>query len=120
MTFGGGGDGTLSFVVWPTHAGAVNDHGEEPMGDPDYSRGQIYWSTNEQGRLVGHCRIRVPKGSKDWTHVIYTHNPTKPGFITAQKLARPFRLPDGGDIDLIDITDEDVGVAVPPDKVLHD
>jgi hypothetical protein len=119
MSQPGGGDGTLSFVVWPTHAGAVNERGEEPMGDRDYERGQIFWSLNEQGRLVGHVRISVPSGPLDWTHIIYTHHPTKPGFITAQKLGQPFRLPDGGSIDLIDITDEDVK-PLNPDKVLHD
>ena len=115
----GSGDGVLSFVVWPTHAGAVNERGDEPMGDPDYQRGQITWAVNEQGRLVGSVHISVPSGNTDWTHIIYTHNPTKPGFVTAQKLAHPLRLPEGGSIDLIDITDEDVQ-PFSPDKVLHD
>ena len=111
-------EGTLSFVVWPTYAGAVNEFGEEPMGDPDYDRGQIVWSLNEQGRLVGSTRINVPRGSKDWTHVIYCHNPTEPGFIHAQKLAHPMRLPDGGTIDLLDITNGDIAVLDP--EVIHD
>lgn len=115
----GGGDGTLAFTVWPTHAGAVNERGEEPMGSPLYERGQIGWSLNEQGRIVGHVRISVPPGTKDWTHIIYTHHPSQPGFITASKLAQPFRLPDGGTIELIDITDVDVQ-PLTPDKVLHD
>jgi len=114
-----GGDGTLSFVVWPTYAGAVNERGEEPMGDRDYERGQITWELNEQGRLVGRTKINVPRGIGDWTHIIYCHNPTEVGFITAQKLAHPLHLPDGGCIDLIDITDGDVAVLA-PDKVLHD
>jgi hypothetical protein len=114
-----GNEGTLSFVVWPTHAGAVNDLGEEPMGHPDYQRGQIHWAVNEQGRLVGNVRISVPPGRRDWVHIVYTHHPTTPGFITASKLAQPFRLPDGGTIDLMDITDVDVQ-PLTPDKVLHD
>ena len=104
-------------VVWPTYAGAVNEAGEEPMGDRDYERGQIHWGLNEQGRIVGHTSISVPRGTKDWAHIIYTHHPTAPGFITAQKLAHPLRLPDGGTIDLLDITDDDV---LNPDKVFHD
>ena len=112
-------DGVLSFVVWPTHAGAVNALGQEPMGHADYSRGQIAWSVNEQGVLVGTVRICVPPGLQDWTHVIYTHTPTSPEFITAQKLAHPFHLPGGGTIDLIDITEQDVQ-PLTPDKVLHD
>jgi hypothetical protein len=119
MTAGGGGDGTLSFVVWPTYVGAVNEAGEEPMFDRDYERGQITWELNEQGRLVGRARISVPRGPRDWTHVIYCHHPTNPGYITAQKLFHPMHLPDGGTIDMIDITDEDVAV-LNPDKVLHD
>lgn len=119
MTDKGAGDGTLSFVVWPTHAGAVNEYGEEPIGDPDYERGQIFWGLNEQGRLVGHVEISVPRGTKDWTHIIYTHHPTTPGFITASKLAQPFRLPSGGTIKLLDITDEDVR-PLNPEPVLRD
>jgi len=89
------------------------------MGDPDYGRGQIYWNVNEQGRLVGHAHISVPGGTLDWTHVVYTHTPTRPEVVTAQKLAHPFHLPDGGTIDLIDITDDDVK-PLNPDPVLHD
>ena len=114
-----GGDGVLTMVVWPTHAGAVNERGEEPMSDPDYQRGQITWELNEQGRIVGRVKINIPRGMLDWTHVIYTHHPTTPTFIVAQKLAQPMRLPDGGTIDLLDITDDDVK-PFDPDPVLHD
>jgi hypothetical protein len=112
-------EGVLSFVVWPTHAGVCNERGEEPISDPDYERGQITWSVNEQGRLVGEVRVRVPRGTLDWTHVLYTHHPSSPAIITAQKLAQPFRLPDGGTIQLLDITDADVA-PLAPDPVLHD
>jgi hypothetical protein len=115
----GGGEGALGFVVWPTHAGAVNAAGEEPMFDLDYARGQISWAVNEQDRLVGSVRIKVPAGAADWTHIIYTHNPSQAGYLTAQKLAHPLRLPAGGTIDLIDITDQDVAIGA-PDKILHD
>jgi len=120
MPSGGGlNEGTLSFLVWPTYAGAVNENGEEPMGSPDYDRGQITWSMNEQGRLVGSTRINIPRGNLDWTHIIYCHNPSVAGFIVAQKLTHPIRLPDGGTIDLLDITDGDVSF-LNPDQVLHD
>ena len=119
MTTPGGGDGVLSMVVWPVYAGAVNEAGEEPMGERDYERGQITWALNEQDRIVGRAKISVPRGTKDWTHVIYTHHPTSPGFSTAQKLAHPMHLPDGGTIDLLDITDEDVR-SLDPDPVFHD
>ena len=118
QTPSGDNEGTLSFVVWPTHAGAVNERGEEPMGERDYERGQITWSLNEQGRLVGNVKILVPRGTAAWTHIIYCHNPTDPGFITAQKLAHPLRVPDGGTIDLIDITDGDIAVLTP--EKIHD
>ena len=109
-------EGTLSFVVWPTHAGAVNEDGEEPMGDRDYDRGQITWSMNEQGRLVG--AANMCSSWDDWTHLIYCHNPTEPGFITAQKLAHPMVLPIGGTIDILDITDGDIAVLNP--EYIHD
>jgi hypothetical protein len=112
-------DGELIAVVWPAYAGAVNDYGQEPMGDPDYDRGQIIWEMNEQGRICGRAKINIPRGARDWTHIIYAHHPTKPVFSTSQKLSHPFHLPDGGTIDLIDITDDDVR-PLNPDKVLHD
>lgn len=108
----------MSFTVWPTHLGAVNERGVEPLDDPDYSRGQIGWGLNEQGRLVGHASVDVPRGTWDWTHVIYAYTPTGPSFITAQKLSHPFRLPEGGVIRLLDITDGDVAVKCP--EPIHD
>ena len=105
-------------VVWPVYAGAVDAGGIEPMFDRDYERGQIFWGLNEQGRMVGRAKIIIPRGSRDWTHIIYCHNAFKPGYTWAQKLFHPMRLPDGGTIDLIDITDEDFGL-MSPDKVLH-
>jgi hypothetical protein len=108
--------GVLSAVVWPTWAGSVNEHGEEPISDPDYQRSQISWGLNEQGRIVGYAKIHVPRGI--WTHIIYHHHPTRGGYITAQKLAHPLQLSSDGEIELIDITDEDVK-PLNPDKVLH-
>jgi hypothetical protein len=117
---GGGGKGIFRAVVWPVYAGAVNAAGEEPMSHPDYERGVITWALNEQGRLVGNVRIKIPPGNRDWTHILYCHNQFKPNYSTAQKLHHPFRLPAGGSIELIDITDEDVKVRTNFDPVLHD
>ena len=116
-TLPGGGEGTLGFVVWPTHAGAVDGQGREPMFGLEYARGQINWNLNEQGKIVGNTRIQVPAG--DWTWIIYTHNPHNPGFITAKKLAHPLVLHEPGFIDLMDITEDEVK-PLSPDPVLHD
>ena len=111
------GKGVFSVVIWPNHAGAVDERGEEPLSDPDYQRGQIGWGLNEQGRLVGHVRINVPRGT--WTHILYCHTPAQPNFITVQKLSHPFVFSSPGTIKLLDITDDDVR-PFDPDRVLHD
>lgn len=112
----GGGDGVLAFVVWPTHAGAVNWRGEEPMFQPEYCRGQISWDMGDDGKLRGRAHIEVPAG--EWTHIIYSHDPYKPGFVTAQKLAHPLVLDEAGCIDLTEITEDEIK-PLAPDPVLH-
>lgn len=112
----GGGDGTLAFVVWPTHVGAVNPKGEEPIFQADYSRGQIFWDVTD-GVLRGRASVQVPKG--EWTHVIYCNDPYNPGYVNAQKLSHPLVLDFPGRIDLTEITEDDVK-PLAPDPVLHD
>lgn len=112
-----GGDGTLSFVVWPTHAGAVKSNGEEPMFGLEYQRGQIAWEMSEVGVLLGRATITVPAG--EWAWIIYCHNAFRPGFVTCSKLAHPLILPEPGTIDLAGISEDDVK-PLNPDKVLHD
>jgi hypothetical protein len=114
---GGGGEGVLGFIVWPTHAGAVNTSGEEPMFGIDYKRGQIYWAVNQHGVLRGRATICVPAG--EWQWIIYCHNPLEPGFITAQKLAHTLMLCEAGTIELSEITEDEVR-PLNPDPVLHD
>jgi len=113
----GGGDGVLSFTVWPTHAGAVRRNGDEPIFQADYRRGQIAWAVNGAGGLLGHTTIDVPAGEYHW--VIYCHDPYKPGYVTAQKLAHPLILDAPGTIDLTGITEAEVR-PLNPDPVLHD
>jgi hypothetical protein len=110
------GDGVLSFVVWPTHAGAVMANGDEPMFGLEYQRGQITWEMTE-GQLLGRATITVPAG--EWAWIIYCHNQFRPGFVTCQKLAHPLVLPAPGTIELAGISEDDVR-PLDPDPVLHD
>lgn len=111
------GIGVFSAVIWPTYAGAVKSNGQEPMFEIDYARGPIFWEMNEAGLLRGRAHIEVPAG--EWAWIIYCHNALRPGFVTAQKLAHPLVLLKPGNIDLTDITEEEVRV-LNPDPVLHD
>jgi hypothetical protein len=115
--FHGVGNGILSFVVWPTHAGAVKSNGEEPMFGLGYQRGQITWEMSEEGRLEGRAVIQVPEG--EWAWIIYCHNAFRPGFVTTSKLAHPLVLPEPGVITLSGITEDEVK-PLNPDPVLHD
>jgi hypothetical protein len=111
------GVGTLSAVVWPTHAGAVNARGDEPMFGFDYRRGQIMWELDEAGRLLGRARIEMPAG--EWTWIVYCRNPFDPGYVSAAKLAHPLLLHEPGFIELSEITEDEVK-PLAPDPVLHD
>jgi len=116
MTSVGGGVGVLSVVVWPTHAGAINQHGEEPLSNLDYRRGQISWAVGDDGKIRGHTTIHVPAGEWDW--IVYCHHPTDPIIITATKFAHPLILPRPGAIDLRDLDENDLQLFG-PDSVLH-
>lgn len=98
---------TFTPVVWPTYAGALMSNGEEPMSNPNYTRGQLFWEVKNDV-IVGHCRILIPKG--EWEYIIYCHHPSEPKFVASQRLAHPLRIedPDGGWIDLDNITEKDV------------
>jgi len=111
-----GGFGVLSMLVWPTHAGAVNHVGEEPMSNLDYRRGQIDWAVGDDGKIRGHTKIFVPAGH--WCWIIYTHHPTEPTLITTRKLEHPLILPIPGIIDLHGIDENDIQLFA-PDSVLR-
>jgi hypothetical protein len=112
-----GGEGVLSFVVWPPYAGAVKSNGEEPMFGLEYQRGQITWAVNEAGILLGSTTITVPAG--EWAWIIYCHSQFRPGYTTCSKLAHPLVLHEAGTIDLHGITENDIK-PLAPDPVLHD
>jgi hypothetical protein len=99
-------DGILSAIVWPTHVGAVNADGIEPMHDHDYRRGQIRWGRTIPGNIIGRATVLVPAG--EWTHIVYCYHPTKPVIVQTQKLAHPLVLAAAGDITLDGIGFDDV------------
>lgn len=69
--------GFLTVDVWPTYVGVGELTGDstitEHNGHPDYERGQIWWDTMPNGDIIGHARIRLPKGA--WTHLLFCHGP---------------------------------------------
>jgi len=113
----GGGDGTLSFVVWPAYVGACTETGEEPINHASYERGMIRWDVMPNDELVGRARVQIPAGT--WTHVLYCPHPTSPQVYSAQKLAHPLVLSGAGTIDMDCITEKDIQ-PLSPDRVLHD
>jgi hypothetical protein len=99
-------DGVLSAVIWPTHAGMIRVDGTEPLGSPDYARGQIRWDVMPNGEIVGRVRVYVCAGQ--WAWIAYCAHPCRPQIITAQKLAHTLELQAPGMIDLDCITEKDV------------
>jgi hypothetical protein len=111
------GQGQLSFIVWPNHAGAVDVNGKEPMFGLEYKRGPITWDLDDNGELIGHARIEVPAG--EWQWIIYCYNPFNPGYIAVSKLDHTLLLPEPGYIDLTHITKDEIKL-LNPDPILHD
>jgi len=114
----GSARGAFGVVVWPAYIGVVTSAGVEPEFGWDYNRGQIRWSVCD-GEVIGEASVEVPGSVLDYTHVIYTHHPTKMPYWTVQKFSHPFHLPQGGTIRLSRITERDV-TPLRPDPVLHD
>ena len=81
------------------------DSGFEPLSDPQYQRGQITWERREDGVIVGHARILVPKGL--YPKVVYAHHPTTALVYSTQHLAHAFDFRVDGFVDLEEITQQD-------------
>lgn len=91
----GGGDGTLSVVVWPTYIGVAREGPTPPFSCDEphnggYQRGQITWTAVPDGReVIGRARILVPPGT--YTHFVYFHHPTRPQACGVVKMPHPLR-----------------------------
>lgn len=100
----GGGEGTLSFKVWPAWAGAMLGNGDEPISHEDYARGLITWEL-VNGVLLGRAEVKVPAG--EWTHAAYFYSPDRPDIITAQQFAHPILMHKPGVLTIQHITEQD-------------
>lgn len=73
-----GNEGVLSVIVWPTYIGVsegFNGVITEPIGHPDYERGQIMWTpVDDERQVIGRARILCPPGT--YTHFLYFQHPT--------------------------------------------
>jgi hypothetical protein len=109
-----GGDGTLSFTIWPTYVGVSSG---APAGgvhweptDLGYQRGQIAWEL-EDGQIVGRAKIDAPAGH--YTHLLYFHHPEHPQSIGSVQLPHPVDFPTAGVIDVYPITNADLELLKP-------
>lgn len=107
----GVGQGVLGVVVWPTFMGVsagppgpgpVPEH--EPVGDLNYSRGQITWRTEPDGRVWGSAQVYAPRGV--WTHFLFCHGPTEM-MIGERRLEHPIVFDRPGIIDILPIENTD-------------
>lgn len=73
----------------------------EPVGDPDYQRGQITWNL-ENGEIVGRAFIVVPAGT--YTHQAYFYGPTGACMSGKMQLSQPITVPSTGYIEVYPIT----------------
>jgi hypothetical protein len=113
-----GGVGTLAMTVWPVYIGVCNaDLGlppfllPEPIGDPNYQRGQITWE-HRNGQIVGRARIHCPPGV--YTHFVYFHHPTENRISGLTKMPHPVRFTEPTNIlDVDPIVNTDLALNVP-------
>lgn len=108
MSAPSGSDIVLQATVWPVYIGVSNGHpgGEklpagEPFDNPDYARGQIRWTTHEDGSITGRARIYLPKGI--WTHFVFCSGCHQPSMMGQVKMDQPvvFDRPGFMDVDPI-------------------
>lgn len=104
--------GTLSIVVWPTYMGvSFGDPGlgpvpeHEPFEDINYSRGQITWRTDPDGRVWGSAQVFAPKGI--YTHFVFCHGPVREMMIGRRQLEQPIIFDRPGIIDIEPIENQD-------------
>lgn len=88
MTMESGIEGTLTIITWPAYIGACNAQLgmppftiAEPIDDPVYERGQIFWTpVDDERQLIGRGRIILPPGH--YTHYVYFQHPRKQEVLT--------------------------------------
>ena len=107
-----GSPGVLGVVVWPTYVGVSGGDpgpGPVPEGEPyediNYSRGQITWQTEPDGRVWGAAQVFVPKGV--WTHFLFCHGPNRELMIGQRQLEQPIIFDRPGIIDVDPIENRD-------------
>lgn len=98
-------EGILAAVVWPAYVGVLDRSGHEPASDPDYERGQIFWTIEPGDEIHGRATLLVPKGY--YTHLVYFHHPTIKLEVGRQILSQPYDFKVPGGITVEHITKED-------------
>ena len=110
------GDGVLTVVVWPTYVGVangINGTAAEPIGHPNYERGQITWTPVEDERqVIGRARILCPPGT--YTHFVYYQHPTQMRLVGATQMDYPITFTAANNVlDVDPIENHDLQLAAP-------
>lgn len=97
--------GVLGALVWPTYVGVASDDPgpgpvpeHEPYEDVNYSRGQIWWTAQPDGEIVGSAQVFAPKGVYTW--FVFCHGPIRHMMMGATKLDQPIVFDRAGLIDV--------------------
>jgi hypothetical protein len=107
-------EGVLSFIVWPTYIGVaygVNGTAAEPIGHPDYERGQITWTpVPDERQVIGRARILCPPGT--YTHFVYYQHPTAMRLVGVVQMDHPVTFIAAANVmDVDPILNNDLGLT---------
>lgn len=106
-------EGILSVVVWPTYVGVaegINGTAAEPVGHPDYQRGQIIWTPVADARqVIGRARILCPPGT--YTHFVYYQHPTETRLVGFIQMDHPTTFTRQTVLDVDPIVNNDLQLA---------
>lgn len=81
--------GTFSAVVWPVYVGVQDIRGVEPWDFADYQRAQIIWEFAGE-KLHGRTRTEIAVPAGEFTHLVFTHQPTSPLYCALTPLDHPY------------------------------
>jgi hypothetical protein len=112
-------EGVLSVVVWPTYIGVahgINGSVAEPIGHPDYERGQIAWTPVPDDRqVIGQARILCPPGT--YTHFVYYLHPTQMRVVGFTRMDHPVVFTEATNVlDVGPIENHDLRLAAPDER----
>lgn len=93
------GRGVLTLAVWPSFAGLARVPDGEPIDNPYYERGQIFWTPQPLGDPIGKALVKVIPGV--YSHALFFAGPgPEHQQMRHKQFAHPLVVRETGVVDL--------------------